>query len=130
MKLFALPRVSLRNSLLLVNALVAAALIGLSVQAWHAVKVQQLAQQRQIELAEAWHFSKQADMLYDALRADVLASLLIGQVTTSTRSRRANVFATTATLCTRPCTVCRKRHCRRNCAPRSSARSIRPSRMR
>ena len=81
MKLFALPRVSLRNSLLLVNALVAAALIGLSVQAWHAVKVQQLAQQRQIELAEAWHLSKQADMLYDALRADVLASLLIGQVT-------------------------------------------------
>ncbi len=73
-------QLGLRSKLLLLNALVAAALVSLSVQAWRASQVQQQAQARQVELSEALHLSKRADMLHDTLRADVLASLLIGQV--------------------------------------------------
>ena len=73
-------RPSLRAKLLMLNALVAAALISLSVQAWLALNSQQQAQARQVQLSEAQHLSKQADVMFDAMRADVLASMLIGQV--------------------------------------------------
>ncbi len=78
-----LPRrllLSLRGKLMLLNGLVVAALIALSWQAWGALQVQQWAQSRHVELAEALHLSKQASVLHDALRADVLSSLLVGQV--------------------------------------------------
>lgn len=81
MKLHLAPmRLSLRSKLLMLNAMVVAALISLSLQAWQALQVQQRSQARQVELAEALHLSKQADIVLDALRADVLSSLLIGQV--------------------------------------------------
>lgn len=73
-------RPGLRVMLLSLNALVAAALLWLSVQGWHASQSQQQAQARQVKLAEALHLSKQADMLHDALHADVLGALLVGQV--------------------------------------------------
>jgi hypothetical protein len=74
MKLHLPPlRFSLRSKLLMLNAMVVAALISLSLQAWHALQVQQRSQARQVELAEALHLSKQADILHDALRADVLS---------------------------------------------------------
>lgn len=74
------PRPSLRLMLLLLNAGVVGALLWLSVQAWQALKTQQHAQAHQVELAEAVQLSKQADMLHDALHADVLVALLVGQV--------------------------------------------------
>lgn len=66
--------------LLLLNALVAAALVWLSVQGWLALRSQQHAQAGQVSLAQALNLSKQADMLHDALHADVLAALLVGQI--------------------------------------------------
>lgn len=77
---FRLPRPGLRSKLLFLNALVAAALVWLSVQGWRTSQFQQQAQARQVELSQALHLSKQADMLHDALHADVLGSLLVGQV--------------------------------------------------
>lgn len=73
-------QLSLRSRLWLLNGGVAAGLLLLSLQAWHASSVQERAQARQVELANALHQNKQADMLHDALRSDVLASLLVGQV--------------------------------------------------
>jgi diguanylate cyclase (GGDEF)-like protein len=76
----ALPSLSLRTKLLLLNAMVVLALVLLSLQAWRASSLQDREQLRQVELAEALHQSKQADMLHDALYAHVLASLLVGEV--------------------------------------------------
>lgn len=73
-------RIGLRSTLLLLNALVAAVMISLAVQAWQASQTQQAAQARQAELAEALHLSKQVDLMHDSLRAGVQASLLVGQV--------------------------------------------------
>src|SRR5258706_15458132 len=72
-------RIGLRSTLLLLNALVAAAMISLAMQAWHASQTQQQSQARQAQLAEALHLSKQADLMHDALRSGVQASLLVGQ---------------------------------------------------
>ncbi|MGZ5274309.1 MAG: diguanylate cyclase domain-containing protein [Caldimonas sp.] len=72
--------VGLRSTLVLLNALVAAAMISLAMQAWNASQTQQEAQARQAQLAEALHLSKQADLMHDALRSGVQASLLVGQV--------------------------------------------------
>jgi diguanylate cyclase (GGDEF)-like protein len=74
------PQLSLRVKLMLVNALVVGALVWLSMQAWRASAVLENSQVRLVELADALHQNKQADMIHDALHADVLASLLIGQV--------------------------------------------------
>ncbi len=73
-------RIGLRSTLVLLNALVAAAMIGLAMQAWRASQTQQEAQMRQAQLAEALHLSKQADLMHDALRSGVQASLLVGLV--------------------------------------------------
>ncbi|RZS52301.1 diguanylate cyclase domain-containing protein [Sphaerotilus mobilis] len=71
---------SLRAKLATLNAAVAAALLLLAMLAWQSSSDQDVAQARQVRLAEALHLNKQADMVHDALRSDVLASLLIGQV--------------------------------------------------
>ena len=72
--------IGLRSTLLLLNGLVASAMISLAMQAWQASQTQQAAQARQAELAEALHLSKQVDLMHDSLRAGVQASLLVGQV--------------------------------------------------
>ncbi len=71
---------SLRAKLATLNAAVAAALLLLAMLAWQSSSHQDEAQARQVRLAEALHLNKQADMVHDALRSDVLASLLVGQV--------------------------------------------------
>ncbi|MDP4301439.1 diguanylate cyclase domain-containing protein [Leptothrix discophora] len=71
---------SLRAKLVTLNAAVVAALLLLAMLAWRSSSQQDEAQARQVRLAEALHLNKQADMVHDALRADVLASLLVGQV--------------------------------------------------
>ncbi|MGY0195716.1 diguanylate cyclase domain-containing protein [Leptothrix sp. BB-4] len=71
---------SLRAKLATLNAAVAAALLLLAMLAWRSSSHQDEAQARQVRLAEALHLNKQADMVHDALRSDVLASLLVGQV--------------------------------------------------
>ncbi|MEY2654626.1 MAG: hypothetical protein RLZZ524_1654 [Pseudomonadota bacterium] len=71
---------SLRAKLATLNAAVAAALLLLAMLAWRSSSHQDEAQARQVRLAEALHLNKQADMIHDALRSDVLASLLVGQV--------------------------------------------------
>jgi len=73
-------RIGLRSTLVLLNALVAGAMISLAMQAWHASQTQQRAQVRQSQLAEALHLSKQADLMHDALYSGAQASLLVGQV--------------------------------------------------
>jgi len=65
---------------MLLNGFVAAAMISLAMQAWHASQTQQLAQARQAQLAEAMHLNKQADLMHNALRSGVQASLLVGEV--------------------------------------------------
>lgn len=72
--------ISLRSTLMLLNAFVAAATLTLAMQAWHASQSQQLAQTRQAQLAEAMHLSKQADLMHDTVRADVQTSLLVGEL--------------------------------------------------
>ena len=72
--------IGLRSTFLLLNAFVAAAMISLAMQAWHASQMQQAAQARQAQLAQAMHLSKQADLMHDALRSGVQASLLIGEL--------------------------------------------------
>ena len=71
---------SLRAKLATLNAAVVAALVLLAMLAWRSSSDQDEAQARQVRLAEALHLNKQADMIHDALRSDVLASLLVGQV--------------------------------------------------
>lgn len=77
-----LPRLALtlRAKLLVLNGVVVGALLVLAVIAWRTSSSQDEAQDRTVRLAEAMHLNKQADMLHDALRSDVLASLLVGQV--------------------------------------------------
>jgi diguanylate cyclase (GGDEF)-like protein len=70
----------LRAKLVAMCTFVLLALVGLSIQAWQSSRWQQAAQERQVKLATALHLSKQADMLHDALRADVLMALLVDQV--------------------------------------------------
>ena len=71
---------SLRGKLLMLNFVVCAALVWLSVQAWHALNAQDQAQGKLVMLSEAFHLSKQADMVHDALRADVMESLVVGEI--------------------------------------------------
>ena len=71
---------SLRGKLLMLNFVVGAALVWLSAQAWHALNAQDQAQGKLVMLSEAFHLSKQADMVHDALRADVMESLVVGQI--------------------------------------------------
>jgi diguanylate cyclase (GGDEF)-like protein len=73
-------RITLRGKLLLLNVAVVGALLGLSFQAWRATAVLEHGQGEQLALSEALHESKQADMLHDAIRSHVMASLLAGQV--------------------------------------------------
>jgi hypothetical protein len=73
-------RITLRGKLLLLNVAVVGALLGLSFQAWRATAVLEHGQGEQLALSEALHESKQADMLHDAIRSHVMASLLVGQV--------------------------------------------------
>jgi diguanylate cyclase (GGDEF)-like protein len=72
--------VGLRGTLVLLNAIVAASMISLAMQAWQASRIQQQAQVRQGQLAEALHLSKQADLMHDALRSGAQASLLVGEL--------------------------------------------------
>lgn len=78
--LHALSSASLRTKLLLLNAIVLLALVLLALQAWHSLSSQDVAQRRQVELADALSTSRQADMLHDAIHAGVLGALLVGLV--------------------------------------------------
>jgi diguanylate cyclase (GGDEF)-like protein len=79
-KLSTMTRLTLRSRLLLLNAVVVAALALLSAQAWRASSSQDRAQHRQLQMSESLQQGKQVDMLHDAVHADVLAALLVGQV--------------------------------------------------
>jgi diguanylate cyclase (GGDEF)-like protein len=72
--------VTLRGKLAMLNILVVGALLWLSGQAWHTSSVLEHGQDEQLALSEALHESKQADMMHDAIRSHVMASLLVGQV--------------------------------------------------
>jgi diguanylate cyclase (GGDEF)-like protein len=80
-----MPRLTLRAKLALLNIIVAVALLLLAVLGWRMSGLQDDAQARQIELSQALAQAKQADMVHDALRSDVMASLLIGVVPSMTR---------------------------------------------
>lgn len=89
--------------LLSLNALVACALLWLSMQGWLALHSQQSSQAQQVRLAQALNLSKQADMLHDALHADVLSALLVGQLPelehpALTQRARSNAAALSAAL--------------------------------
>jgi diguanylate cyclase (GGDEF)-like protein len=73
-------RLTLRAKLALLNVIVVAALMLLAMLAWRMSGLQDDAQARQTELSRALAEAKQADMLHDGLRADVMASLLVGEI--------------------------------------------------
>ncbi len=73
-------RLTLRAKLVSLNVIVVVAMLLLAIMAWRMSGLQDEAHARQADLAEALSQSKQADMAHDALRSDVLASLLVGSI--------------------------------------------------
>lgn len=86
-------RLTLRAKLALLNVIVVAALLLLAVVGWRMSGFQDDAQARQVELSQALAQAKQADMVHDALRSDVMASLLVGVVPSMTRDDAARDVA-------------------------------------
>ncbi len=82
-------RLTLRAKLALLNIIVVAALLLLAVMGWRMSGLQDDAQARQVELSQALAQAKQADMVHDALRSDVMASLLVDAVPSMTRDDAA-----------------------------------------
>jgi diguanylate cyclase (GGDEF)-like protein len=79
-------RLTLRAKLALLNAIVVAALLLLAMLAWRMSGLQDEAQARQTQLSRALAQAKQADMLHDGLRADVMASLLVSELPAMTHA--------------------------------------------
>jgi diguanylate cyclase (GGDEF)-like protein len=73
-------RPGLKTQMRIINLLVVCALIWLSYMGWHAARLQDGAHAAEIALDQAVHASKEADMLHDAVRGDVLESLLVHEV--------------------------------------------------
>jgi len=86
-------RLTLRAKLALLNIIVVAALLLLAAMGWRMSGLQDDAQARQVELSQALAQAKQADMVHDALRSDVLASLLDGAVPSMMRHDAARDVA-------------------------------------
>lgn len=86
-------RLTLRAKLALLNIIVVAALLLLAVMGWRMSGLQDDAQARQVELSQALAQAKQADMVHDALRSDVMASLLVGAVPSMMRHDAARDVA-------------------------------------
>jgi diguanylate cyclase (GGDEF)-like protein len=79
-RLTLLRNTTLRAKFLFINAVVVLPLAWLSAQAWRASSAQELAQAQQVALAFVLQRTKQADMLHDALHAQVLAALLANEL--------------------------------------------------
>ena len=86
-------RPTLRAKLALLNVIVVAALLVLALLAWRMSGLQDEAQARQAELSQALAQAKQADMVHDALRSDVMTALLLGVVPSITREDVARQVA-------------------------------------
>src|SRR5713226_3991844 len=91
-----LPRWSVGARLLLINGLLMAALVVVTVIAWRALSAQSRAMTELALISKAARYHQDADTVHASLRADVNAALVSGTLSTDERSTVADSLAENA----------------------------------
>jgi diguanylate cyclase (GGDEF)-like protein len=81
MRYFSVHNLTIGARLILINSLLAIAIVVVSLQAWRALDTQKAATVELSRFSQAQHYSQDADMYHDGLRADVYAAFMVGEGT-------------------------------------------------
>ncbi|MBI2799879.1 MAG: diguanylate cyclase [Gammaproteobacteria bacterium] len=97
MSFFAVHKLTIASRLVLINGLLAAAIVAVSGMAWRDLDVQTAAAGEQSRLSEAQRFHQDADTLHDGIRADVYSAFLDAELSRLTPDQiRTNLHQSTA----------------------------------